>query len=115
MRALMTRTRILRQWLLFLEDYPLVLAPLALKPAFRVDEDIEDENRARRLFTELRPSYSVNALGLPSVAVPAGIHEGVPFGLQIVGARFREDLCLDAAEVLEKKTGILARRLWERF
>ena len=115
MRALMARTRILRQWLLFLEDHPLVLAPLSLKPAFRVDEDIEDEDRARRLFIKLRPSYSVNALGLPSVAVPAGIHKGVPFGLQIVGPRFREDLCLDAAEVLEKRTGILARRLWERF
>ncbi len=115
MRALMARTRILRQWLLFLEDHSLVLAPLSLKPAFRVNEDIGGEDTVRRLFTELRPSYAINALGLPSVAVPAGIHEGVPFGLQIVGARFREDLCLDAAEVLEKKTGILARRLWERF
>ncbi len=114
-RALMTRTRMLRQWELFLKDHPLVLAPLSLKPFFRLDEDIREEDSARELFTELRPSYCINVLGLPAVAVPAGVHEGVPFGLQIVGSRYREDLCLDAAQVLEKKTGILARRLWERF
>jgi amidase len=114
-RALMGRTRILRQWLLFLEDFPLVLAPLALKPAFQVDEDIQGRDKAQQLFTALRPSYSINALGLPSVAIPAGLHEEVPYGLQIVGPRFREDLCLDAAEVLERKTGILPQRLWENF
>ena len=114
MRALMTRTRILREWLLFLEDYPLVLTPLLLKPSFKVDEDLEEGEKGLELMSALQPSFSINALGLPSAAVPMGLHEGVPFGLQIVGQRFREDTCLDAAEVIERHIGIVSHRLWQR-
>ena len=45
-------------------------------------------------------------LGLPCVAVPAGLHEGVPLGVQIVAGRFREDLALDAGEVVEAALGL---------
>lgn len=48
----------------------------------------------------------------PPAAVPA--HEKVSIGVQIIGQRFREDLCLDAAQVIENKTGIFAQKLWER-
>jgi amidase len=47
----------------------------------------------------------VNLLGLPAVAVPAGCDGGLPQAVQIIGPRFREDLCLDAAEVIEERTG----------
>jgi amidase len=44
-----------------------------------------------------------------------GLNEGVPFGLQIVGQRFREDTCLDAAEVIERSVGKLSLQLWEKI
>jgi amidase len=113
MRALMTRTRILREWLLFLENYPLVLTPLLLKPSFKVDEDLIGGEAGLELMSALQPSFSINALGLPSAAVPMGLHEGVPYGLQIVGQRFREDMCLEATEVIERQVGVLARQLWK--
>jgi amidase len=40
-------------------------------------------------------------LGLPSVAVPTGLAQGLPVGVQVVAARWREDLALDAAEIIE--------------
>jgi amidase len=49
----------------------------------------------------------VNLLGLPSVAFPTHEANGLPHGVQIVGPRFREDLCLDAAEVVEQRLGTL--------
>jgi amidase len=58
--------------------------------------------------------YSVNLLGLPAAAVPTGVVDGVPIGVQIIGRRFREDLCLDAAQVIETGVGVLAHQLWER-
>lgn len=112
MRGLMARTRILREWLLFLEDHPLVLAPLLLKPSFRVDEDLEGGEKGLELISALQPSFSINALGLPAAVAPIGLHEGVPYGVQIIGRRFREDMCLDAAEVIEGKVGILSKQLW---
>ena len=51
-------------------------------------------------------SPPVNLLGLPAVAVPSGLAGGLPLGVQIIGARYREDLCLDAAEVIEARHGL---------
>ena len=42
---------------------------------------------------------------------PTGLHDGVPLGVQIIGQRFREDLCLDAAQAIENAVGVLAQRL----
>jgi amidase len=36
-------------------------------------------------------------------------------GVQLIGSRYREDVCLDAAATIEVKVGIIAKRLWERI
>jgi amidase len=46
--------------------------------------------------------------------VPIGLVEGLPAAIQIVGRRFREDLILDAMEVVESHVGVLAKQLWAR-
>jgi amidase len=47
----------------------------------------------------------VNLLGLPAAAVPVGVEDGVPQGVQLIGPRFREDLCLDAAQAIQDRLG----------
>ena len=42
-----------------------------------------------------------NVLGLPSVALPTGVAFGLPTGIQIYADLWREDLCLEAAEIVE--------------
>jgi amidase len=39
----------------------------------------------------------------PSCAVPVGCDDGLPQGVQLIGARFREDLLLDAAQAIEDR------------
>ena len=51
---------------------------------------------------------------LPAAAVPTGLYDGIPMGVQIIGPRLREDLCLDAAESVERGTGILTQQLWSK-
>ncbi len=113
MRALMQRTTHIRQWQMFLKNYPLVLSPLSLVPHYRVDEDLEGDARVTDMLSELLPSFSMNVLGLPAAVVPIGLHENVPHGIQIVGQRFREDLVLDAAQAIENRTGLLSETLWQ--
>ncbi len=48
-----------------------------------------------------------NVLGLPAACVPTGVANGLPTGAQIIGTLFREDTCLDAAEVVERAVGVL--------
>jgi amidase len=49
----------------------------------------------------------VNILGLPGCAVPVGSDDGLPQGVQLIGARFREDLLLDAAQAIEDRAPVL--------
>lgn len=114
MRALADRTRLLRAWSVFMEDYPLVLAPVSQVPPFPQGEDLKGAARVKQMLDEQSMLYGVNALGLPAAAVPTGLHDGVPMGVQIIGPRLREDLCLDAAEAVERGTGILTQQLWSR-
>jgi amidase len=46
---------------------------------------------------------AISMLGLPGLAVPTGLADGIPVGVQLVASRFREDICLTAAEVIEAR------------
>ena len=47
--------------------------------------------------------FGVPLLGLPAVSVPTAPVDGLPMGVQIIGQRFREDMVLDAAQVIEAR------------
>lgn len=108
------RTRLWRAWSVFHEDWPLVLAPVSMAPPFPQGADERGTEAYRTLVQQQAMLYVVNLLGAPAAAVPTGLHEGAPMGVQIIGARFREDLCLDAAEVIEHRVGVLSHQLWAR-
>ena len=115
MKAIAERSRHVRNWMMFLEEYPLVLTPTTVRRTPEVNADRGGDQRVKELFwNDLRFISSMNVLGLPAAVVPVGLHEGLPVGVQIVGSRYREDMCLDAAEAIERRTGILTRQLWER-
>ena len=113
-RDLAERNRLLRSFSLFLEEYPLVVAPVSTEPPFPVNDDLAGPERVREIFDSLRYTSAMNLVGLPSVAVPTGLHEGAPIGVQIAGRRFREDTCLDAAEAIERAVGVLSEQLFAR-
>jgi amidase len=52
-------------------------------------------------------AMAVNTLGLPAVALPVGIRDEPPQAVQVIGPRYREDLVLDAAAVIEARVGII--------
>jgi amidase len=101
-----TRHTLLRAWGEFQETHPLILAPVGTDLPFKVGADrtlagVADNLRVMRMV------MAVNALGLPAVAVPVGVEDGLPQVVQLIGPRYREDLCLDAAEALEERHGII--------
>jgi amidase len=103
MRALAERSRHLRDWMRFLERYPLVVGPVSTEPPFAVGFDVSDTETMARVLLAQRLLVAANLLGLPAVAVPTGLADGVPLGVQVLGSRYREDLCLDAAEAIEAR------------
>jgi amidase len=115
MTAIAARSRQLRAWLLFLEQWPVVLTPASVRPTPAPRADLEGDARVRELFcNDQRFISAINLLGLPAAVVPVGLQQGHPVGVQLIASRYREDLCLDAARAIERRTGILARKLWAR-
>jgi amidase len=106
LKTLARRTTHLRDWMLFLERYPLVVGPVSTEPPFAVGFDVESLERTRAVLRAQRLLVAVNLLGLPAVSVPTGLWGGLPLGVQVIGSRYREDLCLDAAEVIEAQRGL---------
>ena len=97
-KAFIERRTLVREAALWMEEYPLVLAPIAGMAAPPLDFDhYLDSAQTRDLFDHMRNVMWVNLLSLPGVALPNGI--------QIVARRFREAEALDAAEVVERALG----------
>ena len=112
MRGYGTRKTMAREWSLFQEQYPLVVGPVSAQQPFKVGYDVAGPDEVAVHITAMRLTIAVNDLGLPSVALPVGTADvdGVEFpqGVQIIGQRYREDRCLDAAEAVEAHLGQVA-------
>ena len=101
MKALALRAKHIRDWTLFMERYPLVVGPVSTEPPFEIGFDTTSAARHAEVTRAQRLLVAVNLLGFPAVSVPTGVAGGLPLGVQVIGARYREDLCLDAAEAIE--------------
>jgi amidase len=112
--AVAERTRMTRQWSLFLDQYPLVLTPFLMRSLFHWNYDAQGFAQTKDLFDASIYSYGINYLGLPAGVVPVGLVDDLPAGVQIVGRRFREDVILDALAAVEAQAGVLTRTLWAR-
>jgi amidase len=106
LKSLGDRSKHVRDWMLFFERYPLVVGPVSTEPPFTVGFDVESLERTRDVLQAQRLLVAVNLLGLPAVSVPTGLWGGLPLGVQVIGGRYREDLCLDAAEAIEAQRGL---------
>ncbi len=114
LKAMAERARFVRKWTVLLNEFPLVLTPFLMEPCFSWNRDAEGPEGVREVLGNSFYSFAFNFMGLPAGNVPANYNDGQPVGVQIVGQRFREDLILDACEVIENSVGIMAKRLWER-
>jgi len=93
----------MRAWQLFQEKYPVIILPVSAQLPFRFGQDQEGEDVARGVIHAQRSLLAIPALGFPALTVPTGIAGGSPVGVQVVAGRFREDVCLAAAEVIEAR------------
>jgi amidase len=105
--AFMSRQGIARTWTLFQSDIPLVVGPVSTQLPFAVGTDLGGAESVDLIRRSLDLTLLCNCLGLPAVALPAGTEGGLPVGVQIIGPRYREDLCLTAAWEVERALGAI--------
>ena len=107
------RTRLLRDWNLFLDEHPLLLTPFMMRPMYDHDYDARGVTEVEDLFDSAIYSTGINFLGLPAGVISMDLVENRPAAVQVVGRRFREDVICDALAAIEQRNGVLAHRLWE--
>lgn len=104
--ALTRRTAMIREFAMLMQQYPLVVLPVSWLPPMPLDADQTGEKAVHAMLDGFRPLVAMSLLGLPSLAAPTGLANGIPVGVQIVAGRFREDLCFAAGEVVERRTAV---------
>jgi aspartyl-tRNA(Asn)/glutamyl-tRNA(Gln) amidotransferase subunit A len=78
-----------------------LVMPTSPTPAFRFGEKIDDP---LQMYLSDIYTISANLAGIPALSVPGGIADGLPVGLQLLAAPFKEDLLLRAAYAYEQAT-----------
>ena len=103
--ALALRTTILREWLTFFATHSLLLLPTSWSLPFPVGHDLRGESESRQMLTAHSPCTATAFLGLPAVSIPMRRGRQIPIGVQLVSARFQDELCLEAAATVEQALG----------
>src|SRR5262245_4587875 len=104
--ALTEREALLLRWMIFLQQWPLVILPTLCDLPPKQGADVTVEGK-KAILESIRSTLLVALLGLPGLAVPVGSHGDLRTGVQIVAMRNREDLCLDAGEMIEAAEGVV--------
>ncbi len=103
-KASQVRTLILNDFKKAYESCDLLLSPVTPTPAWKKGEHAGDP---LALYLSDILTISANLAGIPGMSVPGGFSSnGLPIGIQMQGAHFREDVLFQAAYNLELGTKI---------
>ena len=101
-QLLLERDRLQQHWSALFQQTPVFIMPTWTQLPWPVDADL-DANYGIKLLQDTTATITpANLLGFPSIAVPTGLSDGLPTGVQVMSDLWREDICLDIAELIER-------------
>jgi aspartyl-tRNA(Asn)/glutamyl-tRNA(Gln) amidotransferase subunit A len=101
-KAQRVRTMIRNEHAEVFEKFDLIVSPTSPTVAFKLGE--KAGNPLAMYLNDLLTIPSCMA-GLPGLSIPAGLSEGLPVGLQLIGPQFSENALFRAAHALETALG----------
>ena len=107
-KASQVRTLILSDFNRAFEQCDVLISPVVPTPAWKMGE--KAENPLAMYLSDVL-TISANLAGIPGISVPGGFsREGLPIGIQLQGAHFREDLLFKVAYNLEQGLNLPPQR-----
>ena len=100
-QTLLRRITLTREWLLFLERYPVLLTPVSAELPFKDGVDLGGQAAFDAVWRAQLVQTGLPLMGLPGLTVSTGMAGTAPVGVQLIAGRYREDLCLLAGEAIE--------------
>ncbi len=101
-KAQQVRTLIKDEFDAVLETVDAILAPTSPTVAFKIGAKVDDP---LAMYLNDACTLPVNIAGLPGISVPAGLSDGLPVGLQVIGRAFDEATVLRVADAYERAAG----------
>jgi amidase len=102
MDALQQRLRLAREWNQFLCEFPVLLCPVSAEAPFPDMLDVESPAAFARVLEAQMTQIALPLMGMPGLSV-ATASGSAPMGVQLVSARFREDILLAAGADIESR------------
>ncbi len=106
------RARLRAQWRELFESFDAVICPIMPTPAYPHDHSPDQEQRrinidgVDHVYTDQLAWPGIATLpGLPATAIPLGLADGLPVGVQIVGPWLEDRTPLKLAELIEREFG----------
>jgi amidase len=99
--TLARRAALTREWQVFLHTHPVLLMPVSGELPFPDQLDLKGDEAWHRVWRAQMPMVGIPLMGLPGLTVSTGMVGQTPVGVQLVAARFREELLLLAGEAIE--------------
>lgn len=100
-RAQQVRTLVQQALNSALQQYDLLMSPVAPTTAFKIGEKTDDP---LAMYKEDLMTVHLNLAGLPGISIPCGYEDGtkMPVGLQLIGPAFGEAALLETAHIFEQ-------------
>ena len=106
MSALQARVGVIRTWMQFLDQFPVLICPSSGALPFPQQQDVSSPEAFRAIMEAQLTQRALPTTGLPGLAVATGQAGTAPVGVQLIGGKYREDILLDAGAVIEAACGI---------
>ncbi|MGA9410600.1 MAG: amidase family protein [Roseobacter sp.] len=101
MKALQARAGLVREWAVFLRDYPIVICPVSGELPFVQQLDVQSEDAFAKVFEAQLTQRALPVIGVPCLSVATGEIHGQPVGVQLIAPDYREDILFAAGLDLE--------------
>jgi len=101
-QAQKVRTVIAREFATAFERFDVLVSPTSPTVAFKLGE--RTENPLAMYLADVL-TIPPNMAGLPGLSIPCGLSEGLPVGLQLIGAQFSENTLFRTGHALERAIG----------
>ena len=99
-KAQTVRTKIINEFAKAFDSYDLLLGPLAPYTAFKIGQNVNDP---LQMYLADKMTVAASLAGLPALSIPAGEDDnGLPIGLQLIGAQRSDGLLFSVAKQLEE-------------
>lgn len=101
LKAQKVRTLVINDFKTIFKQVDALIAPVSVTMPPKMGELITDPLKLYMLDVLTVP---INLAGVPSLAIPAGFHQGLPVGIQLIGDHFQEQLLYRAGYAFEQAT-----------